>query len=233
MILKQFRAILVYFIVPVILLSKPLIFSAECFMIEGDTTSPSMTYDMEAEKIEGLKDTSLIMFSDPEAFFEDNFSEYSKNFMSMKDIYEAYPNAASLRHHFYYDKADILFFNKRFYSLRYHHSWFTGGAHPNSTSEHWILRKKDGKILNYSDLFKPSADERLKTLIDKALLKKFKVPDLDQILFSKNYPVSSDIYLVKKGIVFQYDTYEIAPYYVGPVEIFLPYWKIHKLLRDF
>lgn len=218
---------------PFFLMAESLIFSKTCYMVAGDTLSPEMNYEMKAEKIEGITDTSLKMFSDPEAFFEDNFLQYSKNFMSMKDIYEAYPNAASLRHHFYYDKADILFSNKRFYSLRYHHSWYTGGAHPNSNSKHWILRKKDGKILNYRDLFKPTAAKRLKTLIDKALLKKFQVSDLNQILFSKDYPVSNDIYLVKKGIVFQYDAYDIAPYSTGPIEVFLPYWKIHKLMKDF
>jgi hypothetical protein len=87
--------------------------------------------------------------------------------------------------------------------------------------------------LAFSDIFKANSDAKLKMLIDKALKKKFKREDLDRILFSWDFKVSNDIYLLKKGIVFQYDTYEIAPYYVGPIEVFLPYWKIHKLLKDF
>jgi hypothetical protein len=219
--------------IPVILLAEPLIFSKVCYMIEGDTLSPTMTYDLQADKINGLNDSSLLMFSDPAGYFEKQYAKYSKEFLSQRDLFEKFPDAASLRHQYYYEIADIPFSSRRFYSLRFHQSCFTGGAHPNSWADHWILRKKDGKLLAFSDIFKADSDAKLKMLIDKALKKKFKREDMDRILFSWDFKVSNDIYLLKKGIVFQYDTYEIAPYYVGPIEVFLPYWKIHKLLRDF
>ena len=218
---------------PVFLLSKPLIFSTECFLIEGDTTSPVMTYDISVEKIEGLKDTTLQMFSDPNAYFKRNADQYLKDFRKLRDLYEAFPNSASLQHHFYYETGDILFSNRRFYSLRKHISWFTGGAHPNSRSTHWIVKKSNGKTLDFDDLFKDGSEKKLKALLDKYLLKQFNIKSLSDILFSEDYPVSRDIYLVKKGVVFQYDPYEIAPYSTGPIEIFLPYRKIHKLMKDF
>lgn len=230
---KKLQTILLYFILPVVLLAEPLTFSKVCYMIEGDTLSPSMTYDLQAEMIEHITDTTLSMFADPEAYFEKTYKGYAQEFLSLRDLYESFPNSASLQHHFYLEIADIPFSNRRFYSLRFHQSCYTGGAHPNSWSTQWILRKSDGKLLNFDDIFKKDAENELKSLLDKAILKKFKIKDLKEILFSPDYEVSHDIYLIKKGIVFQYDPYEIAPYYVGPIEVFLPYWKIHKLLKDF
>lgn len=233
MIYKKLQTILLYFVLPVILLAEPFTFSEECYMVPDDTLSPVMTYDLRAEKVIGLNDSSLLMFSDPSTYFEKQYAKYSNEFLSQRDLFERFPDAASLRQQYYYEIAEIPFSNSRFHSLRFHRSYFTGGAHPNSSSEHWIIRKSDGKILTFEDIFKTDAESGLKVLTDKVLLKKFKVKDLNDILFSENYKVSHDIYLVRKGIVFQYDPYEIAPYYVGPIEILLPYGKIHRLMKDF
>ena len=233
MISKHLKTIFIIFIIPIILISKPLVFSMEFYLIEDDTTSPVMTYDMSVEKIEGINDTALLMFTEPTAYVKRHSDHYSKEFRKARDLYETFPNSASLQHHFYYETGDILFSNRRFYSLRQHKSWYTGGAHPNSLSTHWIVKKSNGKTLNFRDIFKDGSDDKLKTLLDKHLLKQFNIKSLTDVLFSEEYPVSRDIYLVKKGIVFQYDPYEIAPYSTGPIEIFLPYRKIHKFLKDF
>ena len=229
----MYRKVLLGILLPVLALSKPLVFSVETYMVEGDTTSPVMTYDMSVEKIEGLKDTALRMFSDPNAYFDKNTDRYSKNYRQLRDLYEMYPNSASLQHHFYYETGDILFSSRRFYSLRQHKSWFTGGAHPNSRSDHWIVKKNNGETLDYDELFKAGSDKKLKELLDKQLLKQFNIKSLNEILFSEDYPVTRDVYLVKKGVVFQYDPYEIAPYSTGPIEVFLAYRKIHKLMKDY
>jgi Protein of unknown function (DUF3298) len=223
----------VLLLIPILMCGKPLIFSAECFMDKTDSLSPLMTYDLIAEKIEGLSDTSLQMFIDPDVFFGSNYKIYSRDFMDLLPLYRDFPTSASLQHHFYYEKADVIYSNRRFYSLRYHQSCYTGGAHPNSWSKHWIVNKKSGNILNYEDIFHDNADQKLKALLDKAILKQFKVNNLNDILFSKDYPVSKDIFLRKNGVVFQYDPYEIAPYSTGPIEIFIPYRKIHALLKRF
>lgn len=224
----RFLTKILWFALPVFLFSEPLIFSQTCFLIEGDTTSPSMTYDFMADSISGLNDTSLQMFTDPYSFYVSHYQRYSKDYRSMQDLYAQFPKAASLRGHFYDEKATVIYKNEHYMSLEFSQSAFTGGAHPNSWSDHWIIDLRSKNTIAFHELFSENDLILIKRLSDKEIKKTFKVKSLEQILFTRDYEISKDIYLLKNGVVFQYNPYEIAPYSTGPIQVFIPFRKLKQ-----
>ncbi|MCF7832558.1 MAG: DUF3298 and DUF4163 domain-containing protein [Candidatus Marinimicrobia bacterium] len=223
--------LIIAFAIPMLAFSESEIFSSECFLTENDTLSPSMIYDLKAEKIEGLSDTSLLMFSDPETYFKRTYRSYCNDYLSLRNLYKEFPGSASIRHHFYDEYAEISYSDDNYYSIRFTQSSYTGGAHPNSWAQHWIIDKKTVGVVDFRDIFKDNAEESIKELTDKALIKQFKIKDLSKIVFNPDYQVSKDMYFIKKGIVFQYDAYEIAPYVYGSIEVFIPYKKLKNLMK--
>ena len=222
--------LLIVLLSPFILMAKPLYISSEFFLVEDDSLSPSMTYTFEGVEIAGLADTSLKIFTDPITYYEDNYALYCEDYLSLRDLYAQYPRAASLNYS-YEDRSEILFKNRKYFSLRHTHLAFTGGAHPNTTIQHWIVNRKTGKIITFNDLFVDNAAENIKLLTDSELKLIFDRDDLKTFLFSTDYKVSEDIYLTKKGVVFQYDPYEIAPYVYGSIEVFISFKKLKGLLK--
>ena len=212
------------------MLAKPLYISSEFFLVEDDSLSPSMTYTFEGVEIAGLTDSSLKIFTDPIAYYEDNYALYCEDYVSLRDLYALYPRAASLNYS-YDDRSEILFKNRKYLSLRHTHVAFTGGAHPNTISTHWIIDRKTGATVRFSEYFLENSEIGIKSLLDEALNEMFTPENIKTRLFSTDYPVSNDIYVTKRGVVFQYDAYEIACYAQGPIEVFVPFKKLKSFMK--
>jgi hypothetical protein len=221
-----FKFIIVIF--PIFLFSETLSFSQECFLIENDTTSPSLIYDLKTDKLDIQTDTSLRMFTDPNAYYNANYQRYSKKYRLLQELYAQFPDAASLRDHFYHENATILYQNNTYISLQFTQSAYTGGAHPNFWSKHWIIDASSGKIIEFDELFSEKDIDLLKQLSDREIKKIFHTETLENLLFTDDYKVSEDIYLLKNGVVFQYDPYEIAPYSTGSIRVFIPFRKLKQ-----
>jgi hypothetical protein len=86
-------------------------------------------------------------------------------------------------------------------------------------------------VLDFNDVFVKDSDKELKSLNDKYLQDVFQDQDIKDILFTEDYEVSRDIYLTRKGIVFQYDQYEIAAYSHGSIEVLVPYNDLSPYLK--
>jgi hypothetical protein len=228
--MKKNLKLIFLILIPLILSAKPLYISNEYFLFENDSLSPSMTHTYEGVTVEGLKDSTLLIFTDPEAYYQKHYSIYCNDYMTLRELYDLYPRAASLKY-FYEDHTEIPYKNKKYISLKHTHFAFTGGAHSNTTSQHWIINRKTREIISYNDLFVQNAREKIKVLTDSALKLKFQNNNLENILFSTDYEVSKDVYLTKRGVIFQYDPYEIAAYVYGSIEVFIPYKKLRSVLR--
>ncbi len=228
--MKRYIKLFCILILPFLLSAKPLTISNEYFLVKTDSLSPSMTYIYKGETVEGLKDSTLLIFTDPEAYYQKHYSIYCKDYMTLRELYDLYPRAASLNY-FYEDHTEILYKNKKYISLKHKHVAFTGGAHPNTISQHWIINRNTGATVTFDDLFIENAETGIKSLLDEALNKMFAPENIKTRLFSTDYPVSSDIYVMKRGVIFQYDPYEIAAYVYGSIEVFIPYKKLRSVLR--
>ncbi|RFM35683.1 DUF3298 and DUF4163 domain-containing protein [Chitinophaga silvisoli] len=111
---------------------------------------------------------------------------------------------------------------------------YTGGAHGNYGSIYKVLDLSKKKVLTTDDLFKPGYKEALPALLEKAYRKIFRVSEevslKDQLLVDK-IPVNENFFITDKGIGFCYTPYEIGPYAMGQVNLFVPFTELKAYLK--
>lgn len=111
---------------------------------------------------------------------------------------------------------------------------YTGGAHGNYGSIYKVLDLKNKKVLTTEDLFKPGYKEALPALLEKAYRRVFWVSEentlKDQLLVDQ-IPANENFFITEKGIGFCYTPYEIGPYAMGQITLFLPFTELKAYLK--
>lgn len=123
----------------------------------------------------------------------------------------------------------ILNQNEYFVSFMNEIFMYTGGAHGNSIRNHYVYDTKNEKLLQAKDILNLDQCEAIINL-QKASAEKAGI-FLDEI-FMGGFRCSSNFYLIKEGIIFHYDQYEIASYADGPIDIFISFTEIAPFLLD-
>lgn len=139
---------------------------------------------------------------------------------------------------------------------------FTGGAHGFASSGGVTFRKSDGKVIGYRTEIRNSGDDIVTEIKDQTLFRDAKSPKLAAVIKEgvRSYfkecmaevdtdeqlseqlievedvnriPLPSNAPLfTKRGLVFAYQQYEIAPYAAGMINFIVAYDKIKPLLTD-
>ena len=113
---------------------------------------------------------------------------------------------------------------------------YTGGAHGN---RYLLIQNYDletGDMVNEQDLFIDDYYEPLKTLLLNALIAQTDNAESKRDLRRMGYSVADvvpneNFYVTQDGITYVYNPYEIAPYAMGCIEIFLPWETVRPLIR--
>lgn len=135
-------------------------------------------------------------------------------------------------------EGDWISIQKRVLSFRCVISSFYGGAHPN---EYVYLRNFDpqsGDSLGLGMIFDEAALNELTALGEKAFRKNYnlgKEVSLDSQGYwfeNNNFELSTNFAFTDQGLLFYYNSYEIAPYSMGYSEILLPYNLIMHLFHE-
>ncbi|HVI47704.1 MAG TPA: DUF3298 domain-containing protein [Chitinophaga sp.] len=112
---------------------------------------------------------------------------------------------------------------------------FTGGAHGNWNAVYITLDLSKKKVITPADIFKTGYKEKLSPLLDKAFRKKYKIGEdemLYQNLLVKTIPANDNLIVTDKGVAFSYVPYEIGPYALGQVTLFIPFTELKPLLKN-
>ncbi|MFY0253160.1 DUF3298 domain-containing protein [Chitinophaga sp. 30R24] len=112
---------------------------------------------------------------------------------------------------------------------------FTGGAHGNWSATYKTLDLSKKKVLTTDDIFKPGYKEALSALLDKAFKYKYHMSEeeaLDQNLLVKSIPPNDNFIVTNKGIAFSYVPYEIGPYALGQVTLFVPFTAMKGMVKN-
>ncbi len=123
----------------------------------------------------------------------------------------------------------ILNQNEYFISFMNEIFMYTGGAHGNSIRNHYVYDIKNKELLQAKDILNLDQCEAIIKL-QKASAEKAGL-FLDEI-FMSGFKCESNFYLIKEGIIFHYDQYEIASYADGPIDIFISFTEIAPFLLD-
>ena len=112
---------------------------------------------------------------------------------------------------------------------------YTGGAHGNGGATYQVLDLEKYKVLTVDDVFKGDYKTILVKELEQAFRKKYKVPEDESVkgmLVVDNIEPNNNFILTNKGVMFSYTPYEIGPYALGQVSLFVPYDHIKDVLKE-
>ena len=117
------------------------------------------------------------------------------------------------------------------------HYIFTGGAHGYEGLKSLLFDPKTGKIISNEKLFVNVFE--LKKVVETKFRTKYQIPSEGSInqtgyWFANNeFQLPKNIFFTKKGVLFYYNSYEIAAYAEGPKTLLLSYdsLKDHLMLK--
>jgi Protein of unknown function (DUF3298)/Deacetylase PdaC len=121
-------------------------------------------------------------------------------------------------------------------SVEYSDYSFLGGAHPNTfvSFSNYILT--NGEEISLDDCFVKGYETQLNSVAEK-IFRQDKKLSMNSDLSSAGYWFDEDKFelndnfaILKEGMLFYFNSYDIAPYAAGPTEINIPYSEIAQLI---
>ncbi|MBK8452636.1 MAG: DUF3298 and DUF4163 domain-containing protein [Thiofilum sp.] len=131
----------------------------------------------------------------------------------------------------------IVFSTDAILTLKFSEYSYMGGAHPASGQSYYTLNRHNGKPYKLSDLLNNGYEDELNIIGERIFRADKKIP-ADQMLTEAgyefpngNFALNSNFAATQEGLVFYFNSYEIAPYALGPTELTIPYQDIPNLIR--
>ena len=225
----------------------------------GDTAKPaikihlSMYYPVEYKNLSVLDSLQRLIITsvttnsnqalrNPEEtmrnFIAQKITEYrllEKDYESMLLMKDDEPSASFFNEYLeeesnVFDKDGIFCFSTCVYS-------FTGGAHGLNTIKYTCVDLDNGSVITGKDLFIDDYESLLSPVILEKLVEMQKVKSPKELEKTGFFDISdikpnNNFYLNEKGITFVYNPYEIAAYFIGILEVFIPYEDITAVLAS-
>lgn len=114
---------------------------------------------------------------------------------------------------------------------------YTGGAHPNASTVYININPANGNSITLEDVLKPGFEDVLTKAGEKGFRKFHELPDTASFQYNdfefenNRFQLSGNYGFTKNGIVFYYNSYDVAPYAMGPTEVIIPYEEVKDWLR--
>ena len=107
---------------------------------------------------------------------------------------------------------------------------FQGGVHGLSGTEALVFDLTDGHILTENELFAPGCRDELSALLTAHLREALPDDDAYEALFAKDIEPNGNFRVSGEGITYIYNPYSIGPYYLGTIEVTVPWEEAEPLL---
>ena len=114
--------------------------------------------------------------------------------------------------------------------------WYGGGAHPNTTRVYAVLDPATAREVPLDSVLVPGGREKLVPLVERAFRKVRGMPPDSSLTtagfwFKGPFELTPNWGFVKEGVVFHYNSYEVAPYAMGPTPAVVPYADLPGIVR--
>ena len=163
---------------------------------------------------------------------DDLFNQLKTDYESLRKEFPDYTHSWILKR-----SIDVVYNTPPLLCLCFDELLFTGGAHPNYVQNYYNFDTESGKIMTLDDLVSAENKDSLTALAEKKFREIKNINscvDLDQAgyWFENNlFSLTDNFAITKDGLLFFYNSYEIAPYALGTTKLELPYEKIRYLLN--
>lgn len=138
---------------------------------------------------------------------------------------------------FYEISVNDIYYTHKILCLEFSHGGYTGGAHGNSYVKYVNIDFRNASQLKLNDLLIKDFKLGLNKLIEKKFREvKGLLPtdDLEQGgLFENKIAYNENFAVLKDGLLFYYNNYEIAPYAAGPTELLIKYDELGNLIPEY
>ncbi len=98
-----------------------------------------------------------------------------------------------------------------------------------------MLDLEKQKVLKVDDIFKGDYKPVLSRQLEQSFRKTYKMQEGDAVkdmLLVEEITPNNNFILTNKGVMFSYTPYEIGPYALGQVNLFIPYEQIKEVLKE-
>ena len=112
---------------------------------------------------------------------------------------------------------------------------YTGGAHGLSVSRYLSIDLKNGHIFTLDEIFREDYRNDLRDIINAQARRQYGLERGQSLVeagfWNESIEPSENYYITRDGIGFYYNQYEVAPYALGPVNIFVKYRDLNRILH--
>ena len=133
--------------------------------------------------------------------------------------------------------ATVIYKTKTLLSLSFDEYGFAGGAHPFNGSRYTVINLKTVQPVQLMELLTANFESALNVEGEKIFREVRDLADTDDLeekgfSFENNvFRLNNNFAVTEEGLRFFFNSYEIAPYAVGPTEINIPYDNIKALIH--
>jgi Protein of unknown function (DUF3298) len=111
---------------------------------------------------------------------------------------------------------------------------FEGGAHGNYATAYISVNLSNGKVLKTNDVLTAEGIKQLPKLLEKSFRRTYNIKANETLisagLFESTIKPTDNIFVTDKGIGFGYPPYEIGPYAMGQLDLFIPFAELNQWL---
>ena len=135
----------------------------------------------------------------------------------------------------YEARIDVEVLTDTLLTLSVTENYFTGGAHGGYGKYFININPGTGEDVTLDRFFKPGYNDALRRIADQAFRELYELADtasLQDNMFEfpdDRFELNRNYGFTKHGLVFYYNSYEIAPYAAGPSEVIIPYESLQRL----
>ncbi len=135
----------------------------------------------------------------------------------------------------YEAKVDVEVLTDTLLTLSVTENYFTGGAHGGYGKYFININPRTGEDVTLDRFFKPGYNEPLRVIADHAFRELYELADtasLQDNMFefpNDQFELNGNYGFTRQGLVFYYNSYEVAPYAAGPSEVIIPYDSVQRL----
>jgi len=133
------------------------------------------------------------------------------------------------------DQLMIVYRSSKLIMLAHSNYAYTGGAHGNYGTSYIPVDLLNNKKLDLNDLVNPAGKKQLSQLLEKYFRLAYSLKKTDSLmeggLFENTIEPNANFYVTTKGICFCYLPYEIGPYAMGEINIFIPFTGLKDYLQ--
>lgn len=132
---------------------------------------------------------------------------------------------------------DVLFQNDTILSLSFYEYVFSGGAHPNSATQYYNFDLSTGKRIGLDDLFTEGYRDELNRVGEYHFRMLRRIPEEEKLedqgfyFETEGFSLNDNFAINGQELIFYFNSYEIAPYAMGPTEIHIPLYELSEYLK--